>query len=99
MPTCAVCGADDYLTSPDVHFVQIDLVYIDNADELTPKLKRAGWDFKIFQGRPCRYRFTCVECMRAVEESKHAWQEIDDERRDADSNKTDLSDFYQPLCN
>lgn len=81
------------------HFVKPEVRYIKGPEEVTARLKRAGWEYRTFQARPAMERMTCVDCLRVNEVRDEVWGGLRDEAKRLEPPKDVVLDgFYQDLC-
>ena len=79
MKTCTQCGAEDrraptvdfyedangIVHGEEGHYVQPEIRYLKEGENLTAREKRQGWHQRIFQGRPAIERDTCIDCLNS----------------------------------
>jgi hypothetical protein len=62
--TCVQCGAPDRQMPDGEHFVQPEIDYLKEGQELTARQLRLGWfDRGIFQARRAIERDICMDCL------------------------------------
>lgn len=83
------------------HFVKPEILYLDRGEDASrlPRLLRAGWKQRTFQGRVAVERFTCVNCLNENALRDKVWAEMKrDARRLEQQQKTSSSNYWLNIC-
>lgn len=81
---CCACGAKDLVTKVNTyepngeqteeHSVTIDIRFLKNPSEFTPRMRVQGWRLKKFQGKDAAERFVCRACLIGQREMQHEFK-------------------------
>ena len=75
------------------HWVRIDMYFLEKVRPLSFEEKRAGFDFKMADGKPAKWRFLCTDCFSLQEQTKEyrrAYEEEKAKRADDSGLKNSL---------
>ena len=105
MRICTQCGAPDRETpsgeTEPEHWVKPEIRWVPKGqtEGTRRRLERAGWAFRLFQGREAMERLTCVDCLRRNTDRDAVWEGMRREARRLEKGPEAAFDgYYQMLC-